>query len=446
MDSSSSFFNIPDLFSQAEPLNIGGATCDCYRVRLYGRLHFLKRLKEELRTDPRYVAAMQKEFEAGYNLDHPYIVKYLSRGDDYMLMEYVDGEQLSSFMSNHPDFFTTKAHVDRFLSQLLAAVDCLHQHGIVHLDLKPQNILITRVGQNVKLVDLGFCYTDAYPNTMGRTDRYAAPEQHDPHQLPDQRTDIYAIGRILEQFPCAYKYNKVIVRCTEAQPKMRYQSAQELLSAIHSKTFLWWPLAVFAIVIALMLAFYLFWTRSAAVPVADTQSYDTISPANVTAPINGNKQDEQMNNQPEAQKHTTADVSTDKGGYQQAKDAETDGTSPTYKKEQAASPSSAEKMSVTELRQKLRSVIQPVYVSTLEPLTRKPYVGNEQLYNSASESFRSQLRDRLHPLGEELVKTGAVEQYTFYKEWSSMEMEYINKAYDQMVENQEQPSNDTQKP
>ena len=423
MDSSSSFFNIPDLFSQAEPLNIGGATCDCYRVRLYGRLHFLKRLKEELRTDPRYVAAMQKEFEAGYNLDHPYIVKYLSRGDDYMLMEYVDGEQLSSFMSNHPDFFTTKAHVDRFLSQLLAAVDCLHQHGIVHLDLKPQNILITRVGQNVKLVDLGFCYTDAYPNTMGRTDRYAAPEQHDPHQLPDQRTDIYAIGRILEQFPCALIYNKVIARCTENLPKLRYQSAQELLSAIHSKTISWWPFAVVGIVIAILFSFYLLWPHSS-LPVADTQSSDTIIPTKEIVPIKESKESEQQ------QVTVPIPESAPSSVIQQP--------SPSH--------SLSKKMSVTELRQKLRSIMQPVYASTLEPLTQKTYVGNDQLYNAEAESFRNQLRKRLHPLGEELVKTGAVEQYTFYKEWSSMEMEYINKAYDQMVQNQEQPSNDIPKP
>ena len=59
----SSFFpGEPLTFPDAESLPIGGATCQCFKVRLYGKLHFLKQLKPELRSDPRYVAALQKEF------------------------------------------------------------------------------------------------------------------------------------------------------------------------------------------------------------------------------------------------------------------------------------------------------------------------------------------------------------------------------------------------
>ena len=450
-NSTSSFSEVQHTFPDAELLQVGGTTCECYRVKLYGKLHFMKRLKPNLRTNPQYVAALQKEFEAGYNLDHPHIVKYLSRGDDFILMEYVDGEQLSDFMSNHPDFFATKAHVDRFLSQLLAAVDCLHQHGIVHLDLKPQNILITRVGHNVKLIDLGFSYTDAYPNTTGRTERYAAPEQYDPHRLPDERTDIYAIGRIIELFPCAHLYNKVIIRCTQTQPKQRYQSIQELLSAIQHKTFSWRPLAAVGVVIALLSVVYLFWPRSEA-----PHSSDTIISPKMTAPVSENEDEAPIYNQLETQEKTTAEVEATAPNEDQAhspakaesfkeKPQQVTADVPTTTlavstKESAASPASSKEMTVTELRQKLRSIMQPIYATTLEPLTRKSYVGNEQVYNTQAESFRSQLRDRLHPLGQELVKVGAIEQYTFYKEWSNMEMEYINKAYNLMVQNLEQLS------
>ena len=450
MDSSSSFSNTPDLFSQAEKLNTSGATSDCYRVRLYGRLHFLKRLKEELRTDPRYVTAMQKEFEAGYSLDHPHIIKYISKGDDYILMEYVDGEPLSDFMKSHPDLFANKVYVNRLLGQLLAAVDCLHQHGIVHLDLKPQNILITRIGHNVKLADLGFCYTDAYPNTMGRTERYAAPEQFDKRLLPDERTDIYAIGRIIEQFPCANKYNKVIARCTATQPTQRYQSAQELLTAIQPKTFNWRPVAVGCFVVALLSAFYLLWPRTSA-PVVDTPPTDTIMSSSVAAPVTESKENDkeeiQSGVQSESQSGFLSKTHPEEHSQQQMTEAAPAPTPSVTRQEPSTSPAaSVSKMSDSELRQKLRSVMQPIYASTLEPLTRKTYSGNDQLYNSEAESFRSQLRSRLHPLGEELSKTGAVEQQTFYHEWSKMEMEYVNKAYDQMVRNQEHPSNDVQKP
>ena len=453
MDSSSSFSNTPDLFSQAEKLNTSGATSDCYRVRLYGRLHFLKRLKEELRTDPRYVTAMQKEFEVGYNLDHPHIIKYISKGDDYILMEYVDGEPLSDFMKSHPDLFANKVYVNRLLGQLLAAVDCLHQHGIVHLDLKPQNILITRIGHNVKLADLGFCYTDAYPNTMGRTERYAAPEQFDKRLLPDERTDIYAIGRIIEQFPCANKYNKVIARCTATQPSQRYQSVQKLLTAIQPKTFNWRPIAVGCFVVALLSAFYLLWPRTSA-PVLDPQPSDTIM-SSVTTSVTESKENdkeeirsgEQSDSQSASPSESQSKTPSDEHSQQQMTAAVSAPTPSVTRQEPSTSPAaSVSKMSVTALRQKLRSVMQPIYASTLEPLTRKTYSGNEQLYNSEAESFRSQLRSRLHPLGEELAKTGAVEQRTFYQEWSKMEMDYINKAYEQMVRNQEQLSSDIQKP
>ena len=132
---SSSFSDIQHTYPDAELLPVGGSTCDCYRVRLYGKLHFLKRLKPELRTDPRYVAALKKEFETGYSLEHPHLVRYVSVGDDCLLTEYVDGETLTQFATTHPDYFRSRKNADRFLAQLLDVVGYLHQHQIVHLDL-----------------------------------------------------------------------------------------------------------------------------------------------------------------------------------------------------------------------------------------------------------------------------------------------------------------------
>lgn len=153
----SSFSDIQHTFPNAELLPVEGSTCNCYRVHLYGKLHFLKRLKPEFRTDPRYVASLQKEFEIGYRLEHPHLVRYISKGDDYLLTEYVDGETLSQFVASHPDYFKSKKNTNRFLSQLLDVLGYLHSHQVVHLDLKPDNILITRIGNDVKLADLGYC-------------------------------------------------------------------------------------------------------------------------------------------------------------------------------------------------------------------------------------------------------------------------------------------------
>lgn len=252
MDSTSTFSEIKQTFPDAELLQVGGTTCECYRVRLYGKLHFLKRLKPELRTHPQYVAALQKEFEMGYSLDHPYLVRYAARTDDGILMDYVDGETLSQFVEHHPDYFNNRKNADRFLHQLLSVVGYLHSHQVIHLDLKPGNILITRIGHDVKLVDLGYCYADCYSDTTGRTDKYAAPEQMDGSVKVDARTDIYAIGRILQALPCAHFYNKVIKRCTAKEMDLRYRSVDELQQALRRRRSLWW------FVLILLLAFVAF--------------------------------------------------------------------------------------------------------------------------------------------------------------------------------------------
>lgn len=235
----SEFSNSQLSFPDAELLPMQGATCLCYRVKLYGKLHFLKRLKPELRTNPRYVAAMRKEFETGYSLDHPHLVHYLACGDDYLLTEWVDGTTLDDFAEQNPQFFKSRDNVQRLVGELLDVVHYLHSHQVVHLDLKPSNILITRVGNELKLTDLGFCYTDTFTDTMGRTDSFAAPEQLSSNGQVDHRTDIYALGRILDTLPCAKRFSKVIDRCTQPSPGERYQSVDQLRKALNNNKTRW---------------------------------------------------------------------------------------------------------------------------------------------------------------------------------------------------------------
>ena len=152
---SSQFSDSGSRFEAVEQLEAQGATCDTYRVKLYGKLHFLKRLKPEVAGDIRYQEALRKEFETGYQLEHPNLVRYISLDDDYILMEYVDGETLSTRLATQPDYFRNRKNTDKFLHQLLDVVGYLHSHQVLHLDLKPDNILLTRIGSDVKLIDLG---------------------------------------------------------------------------------------------------------------------------------------------------------------------------------------------------------------------------------------------------------------------------------------------------
>lgn len=267
---SSQFSDSGSRFEAVEQLEAQGATCDTYRVKLYGKLHFLKRLKPEVAGDIRYQEALRKEFETGYQLEHPNLVRYISLDDDYILMEYVDGETLSTRLATQPDYFRNRKNTDKFLHQLLDVVGYLHSHQVLHLDLKPDNILLTRIGSDVKLIDLGCCYTDTFPDTTGRTVAFAAPEQL-TNGVVDVRTDIYAIGRILECLPDHNIYNKVIARCTAPDPTTRYQTISDLqdaLSARRPHTF--WPVLMLLVVV-LSIGYFIFTRQQQAAAVTGPQ-------------------------------------------------------------------------------------------------------------------------------------------------------------------------------
>ena len=250
---SSQFSDSQSRFDTIELMETQGTTCDTFRVKLYGKLHFLKRLKSEYAGDIRYQEALRKEFETGYRLEHPNLVRYISLDNDSILMEYVEGETLSQRLSSNPDYFKNRKNTDKFIRQLLNVIGYLHSHQVLHLDLKPDNILITRINDDVKLIDLGCSYTDSFPDTTGHTNAYAAPEQlsiiHSPLSI---QTDIYAIGKILERLPDHSIYNKVIARCTAEDPADRYQSVEDILHDVSHRKRYWLVVVVLALIIVVL--------------------------------------------------------------------------------------------------------------------------------------------------------------------------------------------------
>lgn len=235
---SSSFENPSSDFSfeQIQELASHGATSISYKVRILGKWHFLKRPKAEYVYHPLYVAAFEKEFDLGYKLDHPNIVRYISKGTDkdgaYILSEYIDGVTLTEFVKSNPGFHRNRKELDRIFFQLCDALKYLHSHNIVHYDLKPDNILITRNGHNVKLIDLGFSYSDCYEALSCGSKSFSSPEQFDNPKDCDLRSDIYAFGKIMEfvfgvkQVP--RKYRQLINKATQTQQKNRYQNIGEI--------------------------------------------------------------------------------------------------------------------------------------------------------------------------------------------------------------------------
>ncbi|NDV80092.1 serine/threonine-protein kinase [Dysgonomonas sp. 511] len=243
MDSSSfdNDINNPFAFTDIEAIRSNGATSDTYKVLIYGKWHFLKRPKKIYADNSLYLAAFQKEFEIGYALDHPNIVRYISKNEDqdslYILTDYVDGFTLTDFIKLNPNYFDDKNNLDKLIKQLLSAISYLHERQILHLDLKPDNILITSINHDVKLIDFGFSYTDCYQSlAIGKTELYAAPEQSNRESL-DQRTDIYGFGKIIEYVlrktsdtKIYSLYKGLINKCLLVNKEDRFKSVSEIQS------------------------------------------------------------------------------------------------------------------------------------------------------------------------------------------------------------------------
>lgn len=218
-----------------ERLYATGSTCDTYLVRVFGKLHFLKRLKAEFAAQPRYVIAFRKEFETGFALDHPALPRYVALQGEHrrpaIVEEYVEGKTLTEFLHEQPDYFRNHQHARKFVAQLLSVLGYLHQHQILFLDLKPDNILITDIGHDVRLVDLGFCYTPGFNDTAGLTPDFASPEQLQGKNV-DERTDIYLLGRVLQYCHVPHIYNNVVKRCAAPDAADRYANIDEVAVAV----------------------------------------------------------------------------------------------------------------------------------------------------------------------------------------------------------------------
>lgn len=274
-------------YAEVAQLSTPGATCDTFKVRIYGKLHFLKRPHNI--HDTRLQDAFIKEFELGFNLDHPGIVKYAHFDNDTfgIFSEWIEGSTLTQFISENPNYFKSTKNIDRFVAQLTDAIQYLHSRQIIHLDLKPDNLMITDIDKSVKIIDLGFALNDCFDSTLGRTPRFAAPEQLSSDAKVDCRTDIYTIGRIIEYiFECTEikipsRYARLISSCTAPDPADRPSSiaqVQELLTPKHRLTTI--LSIVFAILFAIAIGAVITYNN-----LSNTQAIELIETSSVDSSI-----------------------------------------------------------------------------------------------------------------------------------------------------------------
>ena len=229
----------------AEPLHTKGTGRTITTVVVVdGEEYFKKQLVGAYRDDLRQRMALYKEFNVGNRLDSPYIVKYKAIDEDehgmYVLMEHINGMSLAEKMEAEPAYFANIRNTVKLLRQLLQALKALHSQNIAYLDLKPENIMLTQVSNDVRLVDLGGCFADSNSYTAERTGGYAAPElAQDKLAEVDARTDIYGVGRLIqyiEEKAALYlpKYLQLIKRrCLNEEKNRRYESVDAVLKALN---------------------------------------------------------------------------------------------------------------------------------------------------------------------------------------------------------------------
>ena len=266
-----------------------GAMGVVYRVRhtALERTLALKMLRPEFAQDPQFAVRFSREAKAASWLDHPNLVRVFDFGTEpdglhYIVLEYVEGQELSCLL--HAQAPLEPGRIISILSQILSALEVAHQAGILHRDMKPENVLIQRgVDESgnaidcVKVCDFGIAkLMDSGSPAVGSaenrhltgnlligTPAYMSPEQA-RGDIVDARSDIYSVGLIAYQLLCgrlpfeatspfAVAYKQIneepvapssivdsvdphleswCLRAIRKQPADRFQSAREMRVAL----------------------------------------------------------------------------------------------------------------------------------------------------------------------------------------------------------------------
>lgn len=193
----------------------------------------LKGLKEAYRERVLLRNALKREFKQCQRLNHPGIVRYQGLVDveGYGLCieeEYVDGRTLQAYLK--------ESHTDdekiTIVNQIADALRYAHQQGVAHRNLKPSNILITKQGDHVKLIDFNVLSLDDVKPTADTT-RFMAPELKDETMTADGTADIYSLGTIMKVMGLTLAYSEVIKRCCAFKRSDRYANIDEFLADLN---------------------------------------------------------------------------------------------------------------------------------------------------------------------------------------------------------------------
>ena len=257
---------IADRYEILEKVGTGGMA-DVYKSKDHtlNRYVAVKILKQEFSENANFVSKFRVEAQAAAGLMHPNIVNVYDVGEEkgiyYIVMELVDGITLKNYIGKK-GYLGYKEAVTIAL-QVSMGLEAAHRNHIIHRDIKPQNIIISREGK-VKVTDFGIAKaatSDTITSNVMGSVHYTSPEQA-RGGFSDEKSDVYSLGvtlyemltgevpfdgestvaiairHIQEPMPSPKKLNKdipysveqIVLKCCEKSPDRRYQNMQELAS------------------------------------------------------------------------------------------------------------------------------------------------------------------------------------------------------------------------
>jgi serine/threonine-protein kinase len=250
----------------------GGGMADVYLCEdlTLGRRVALKVLLSRFLDDPNFVERFRREAKAAAGLNHANLVSIYDWGEVdgtyFIVMEYVEGETLKDLVRRRGRLSGSEAV--RISLQLLAALEFAHRTGIVHRDVKPQNVMLDRDG-NAKVTDFGIARAgDSGMTEAGSilgTAQYLAPEQAKGQRV-DERSDLYSVGIVLYEMLTGavpfkgdsavtvalkhvnemaaepaqlvpgmpYALNQIVLKAIAKDPEQRYQTAEQFARDLRS--------------------------------------------------------------------------------------------------------------------------------------------------------------------------------------------------------------------
>lgn len=228
----------------------------------------LKVIRPELAANPQVLQRFKQEIILARQISHKNVIRIFDFGTAdglvYITMEYIEGDDLGSFAEKQKPSFADSA---RLVRRILQALEAAHAEGVVHRDLKPQNIMISTDGR-VAVMDFGLARSIEQPGVTQAgallgTPHYMSPEQAEGKPL-DTRSDLFAVGIIFYQLltgtipfqadtvlasllkrtretpPPPSQLNSdipqtlsdIVAKCLVVDPAQRYQTASEVLADI----------------------------------------------------------------------------------------------------------------------------------------------------------------------------------------------------------------------